>query len=139
MASLPPLPPGFVLESAPPKKRDPWEILQAEGFVATNGFRTEGDTARIRAQGYKPAENSLHKVGDGVDLDHPSLSPAQQTKRLKELFGDWEGAFIDDEGHHRHMQLPGWGAAPGTPGTPNSGLPPLPEGFELQQRGSLQG
>lgn len=135
MSNLPPLPPGFVLEK--PTRRDPWEILKAEGFVATNGYRTKGDVERIRAQGYKPATNGAHNRGDGVDLDHPTLTPAQQTKRLKELFGDWPGAFIDDEGHHRHMGLPGWGAAPGTPGTPNSGLPPVPEGFELQQRGPI--
>ena len=146
MAGLPPLPPGFVLDEAstlppPPPARpaDPYKLLKDEGFTFTNGFRTDADTARIAAQGYRPAKNSLHKSGDGVDVDHPTLSRAQQTARLKSLLGGWEGARIIDEGHHRHVQLPGWGEAPGTPGTKNSGLPALPPGFELQQRGSLQG
>jgi len=136
MASLPPLPSGFVLESSP--RRDPWEVLQEEGFTANNGFRTVQDRVRIRRQGYNPAPNGAHEQGDGVDLDHPSLSRRQQARRLRELFGDWPGAVILDEGHHRHLALPGWGAAPGTPGTPNSGLPPMPEGFTLEQRGSLR-
>jgi hypothetical protein len=137
--SLPPLPPGFVLEEQPPKREDPWIVLQREGFVATNGFRTKGDVARIRSQGYTPAANGAHNRGDGVDLDHPRLTPEQQARRLRQLFGDWDGAVVLDEGHHRHLALPGWGAAPGTPGTPNSGLPELPPGFELEQRGSLKG
>lgn len=143
---LPPLPPGFVLDTPPaypppPPARpaDPYKLLKDEGFTFTNGYRTDADTARIRTQGYKPATNSLHKAGDGVDVNHPNLTPAQQTRRLRQLLGGWKGAFIDDEGHHRHVQLPGWGEAPGTPGTKNSGLPPLPPGFELQQRGALTG
>jgi hypothetical protein len=149
MADLPPPPPGFVLEGAasppPPrgmlasrsKPRDPYETLKAEGFTFTNGFRTEADVERIRAQGYAPATDGAHNRGDGVDLTHSTLTPRQQTARLKELFADWDGFNVIDEGHHRHAQFPGWGAAPGTPGTPNSGLPPLPPGFELQQRGAL--
>lgn len=100
--ALPPLPPGFEVET-PPARRDPWDILKEEGFVATNGYRTKGDTARIRSQGYKPADNSDHLRGDDVDLDHPTLSPAQQERRLKQLFGGWGGAQIIDEGHHRHL------------------------------------
>ncbi len=135
---LPPLPPGFQIEKPPPR-RDPADILRAEGFEFTNGFRTDADVERIREQGYKPASDGAHNRGDGVDLVHPSLTPAQQKRRLEELFGDWGGARVLDEGHHRHLQLPGWQAAPGTPGTPNSGLPAIPAGFELHQRGSLKG
>ncbi len=138
--SIPPPPAGFSLVQEPEEEdRDPWEVLQAEGFTATNGFRTAGDVERIRAQGYTPATNGAHNRGDGVDLDHPKLSRAQQTQRLNELFGGWEGARVIDEGHHRHLQLPGWGAAPGTPGTKNFGLPPLPPGYEIVERGSLTG
>ena len=141
MSDLPPLPPGFTLGSGAPRRRDPWEVLQAEGFVATNGFRTDRDVERIRAQGYKPAIRGAHNRGDGVDLTHPRLSPARQAKRLRELSMEhgWDGAVVLDEGHHRHMAIPGWGAAPGTPGTKNSGLPPLPAGASLEQRGSLSG
>jgi hypothetical protein len=144
VVGLPPLPPGFVLDTAKAGRRktrpaDPVKLLRDEGFVFTNGFRTPADVERIRAQGYSPAEDGAHNRGDGVDLDHPRLTRAEQKERLEKLFGDWEGARVLDEGHHRHLQLPGWRAAPGTPGTPNSGLPPIPAGFELHQRGSLQG
>lgn len=151
MVGLPPLPPGATLEpsAAPPaaipslaapkaKRRDPLDVLKAEGFEFTNGFRTPADTQRIAEQGYKPAPSSAHLDGDGVDLRHPKLSPSQQSARLRELFGDWEGFDVRDEGHHTHLRLPGWGAAPGTPGTPASGLPALPEGASLYQRGSLE-
>lgn len=138
MNDIPHPPSGFRIVDEP-RRVDPLEVLKAEGFTFTNGYRTKGDTAAIRAQGYTPAENSFHTRGDGVDLDHPALSRRQQRKRLKELFGDWPGAEIIDEGHHRHLALPGWGAAPGTPGTANFGLPPLPEGYSLTQRGSLTG
>lgn len=117
--------------------RDPWDILREEGWTATNGYRTAGDTARIRAQGYTPAQHSRHLEGDAVDLDHPGMSHAQQVARLHELFGDWQDARVIDEGHHRHLQLPGWGAAPGTPGTANSGLPEIPDDLEIVQRGNL--
>lgn len=131
------LPAGFTVER--PDRRDPWDILQAEGFVATNGFRTEGDRARIRAQGYTPAENSLHNLGDGVDLDHPGLSRAAQERRVRQLAAmhGWQNAEIINEGHHIHLGIPGWGAAPGTPGTANFGLPDLPDGFTLEQRGAI--
>jgi hypothetical protein len=137
MAALPAIPPGFALESRPTGDRDPWDILREAGWTATNGYRTAADTARIRAQGYTPAEHSRHLEGDAVDLNHPGMSHAQQVAWLNEHFGDWPGFRVRDEGHHRHLQLPGWGAAPGTPGTPNSGLPGIPDGFTLEQRGSL--
>jgi hypothetical protein len=139
---LPPLPPGFQLEQAPPRRRegrDPWAVLQSEGFTATNGYRTQQDQERIRRQGYRPARNSDHLRGDGVDLEHPRLNPQQQVRRLRELFGDWLGAQIIYHDGHAHLGLPGWGGAPGTPGSPNSGLPAIPEGFQLEQRGSLAG
>ncbi len=95
---------------------------------------------RIRAQGYKPATAGAHNRGDGVDLLHPKLSATQQAARLKELSKKYGwNATILDEGHHRHLAIPGWGAAPGTPGTPNSGLPQSSKGFDLVQRGSLSG
>lgn len=139
---IPPPPPGFKLVSGAPAsagaRPDPLKLLEAAGFKWTNGFRTPADTQRIRDQGYKPARNSLHLDGDAVDLTHPTLSPAQQAAKLNEMFADWEGYRVLDEGHHRHLQLPKWGAAPGTPGTPNSGLPDLPPGYELERRGSLE-
>lgn len=135
MTTLPPLPRGYRLEQRP----DPWSVLKAEGFEATNGYRTPADVQRIRAQGYSPAPSGAHNRGDGVDLTHPKLSAKQQERRLRELAqqNGWGNAVVKDEGHHRHIAIPGWGAAPGTPGTSNSGLPPIPRGFELVQRGSL--
>lgn len=138
MAGLPPLPPGAKLVSPGAGKPDPWEILKAEGFTPNNGFRTDADVERIKAQGYRPAKDGAHNRGDGVDLNHPRLSPKAQAAKLKALSAKhgW-GATILDEGHHRHLAIPGWGAAPGTPGTKNFGLPPLPAGAKLVQRGSL--
>jgi len=121
-----------------PPRRDPAAILRAEGFEFINGYRTDDDVDRIRGQGYKPAANGAHNRADGLDVTHPRLSPVQQERRLNELFRDWGGARVINEGHHRHLQLPGWGAAPGTPGTPNSGIPDLPKGATLVQRGSLK-
>lgn len=135
---LPPLPPGATLIGQA-KAEDPYDLLTREGFTFSNGFRTEGDVDRIRAQGYSPATDGPHNRGDGVDLDHPTLSPQQQLDRLDALFGGWDGFRAQDEGHHRHLELPGWGKAPGTPNTPNSGMPPLPEGATLIQRGSIAG
>jgi hypothetical protein len=138
---LPPLPAGATLLSgsgAPSAGgEDPLEVLRREGFVWTNGFRTPADIQRLREQGYKPASHSTHMQGDTVDLTHPGMSAAAQARRLRELFGSWKGFKVLDEGDHRHMRLPGWNEAPGTPGTRNSGLPALPDGASLYQRGSL--
>jgi hypothetical protein len=137
--SLPPLPAGATLidDDQRRPRRDPWEILREAGFEANNGYRAPGDIERIRAQGYRPATNSHHNRGDAVDLRHPTLRPADQERRARELFGDWPGAEIMFHDGHLHLGLPGWGAAPGTPGTPNFGLPALPPGAELTQRGAI--
>jgi endonuclease YncB( thermonuclease family) len=126
-------------EAAAIPRVDPAAILKREGFEWTNGYRTKDDIIRLRRQGYKPANDSRHLDGDAVDLTHPTLSPTQQEARLKQLFGDWRGAQIRNEGDHRHLFLPGWGQAPGTPGTPYSGLPDLPKGATLVRRGALTG
>lgn len=150
MASPPP-PPGFSLQTTPrrsgmfagPPRRDPdlFRPLFAEGIEATNGYRTQADIERIRTQGYKPAANSLHLKGDALDLTpgRSGLSMRDVEVRARKIAAQWPGAKVLNEGHHVHVQLPGWGMAPGTPGTPNSGLPPIPAGFELKQRGSLTG
>ena len=137
MASLPPLPSGASLLPDQDQSADPLEVLRAAGFKWTNGYRTPHDIERLRDEGYTPASNSTHMQGDTVDLTHPGLSPHAQAVKLKQLFADWPGLYVLDEGDHRHMRLPGWGEAPGTPGTRNSGLPPLPSGATLYQRGSL--
>jgi hypothetical protein len=93
MAPLPPLPPGASLVPPPAPRRDPLDILKAEGFEWTNGYRTPADTQRIREQGYKPAANSLHLDADAVDLRHPKLSPAQQATWLNEHSGNGRPKF----------------------------------------------
>ena len=130
--ALPALPPGFELE--PP---DPLDPLLAAGVQATNGFRTKADLERLRRQGYKPAANSDHLRGDGVDLvpGKSGWSLKKIAAEARRQFGP--GATITVKGDHVHVSAPGWGNAPGTPGTARSGLPPLPDGFELEQRGSL--
>lgn len=143
--SLPPLPPGFVLErggssgSRPSRGVDPWQAAQSAGFNVTNGYRTQQDQQRIRRQGYRPAPNSDHLRGDAMDLTHPSWSRQQMISWARNQFEDWPGAQFRYHDGHLHVGLPGWQAAPGTPGTRNSGLPAVPAGFELEQRGSLAG
>src|SRR5690349_12005031 len=120
---------------------DPWDELRGLGVEATNGYRTQADLSRIRSQGYKPAKDSLHLDGDAMDLTPGTsgLSMPDLHARANDMAKRWgNGARAINEGHHVHLQLPGWGKAPGTPGTPNAGIPALPAGFNLVQRGSLK-
>lgn len=139
---LPPLPPGFALQSgaAPPPDPNLLKPLFDAGVVPTNGYRTPADIQRLKAEGYSPAPNSLHLDGDAVDLTPGSsgLNLMQVMERAKAIASKWPNGRVLNEGDHIHLQLPGWGMAPGTPGTPNAGIPPLPPGAQLVQRGSLQ-
>lgn len=143
VSGLPPLPPGFEPEQPqrPPADPDFFKPLLSRGVEATNGYRTPKDIDRLRAKGYTPAANSKHLDGDALDLTpgKSGLSMRQLEMRARALTRNWPGAKVINEGHHVHVQMPGWGMAPGTPGTKNSGLPALPAGFNLEQRGSLQG
>ncbi len=135
---MPDLPPGFEIESR--GDYDPLGPLLSQGIEATNGYRTEGDIHRLKREGYTPASNSDHLRGDAVDLV-PGKSGWNLTKlatMAKQQFGPEAQVGIHN-GTHVHVSLKGWGQAPGTPGTPRSGLPNLPPGFELEQRGSLKG
>lgn len=150
MASLPPLPHGFVLEDEPPPtgfragddargrhgRPDPFDIALDAGFQVTNGFRTQADMVRLRRAGYNPAPNSAHLRGDAMDLVHPRMTPRQMVDWARQNIPNGRPLYHD---RHLHLTVPGWGAAPGTPGSRNSGLPALPPGFELEQRGSLAG
>jgi hypothetical protein len=135
----PPLPPGFKVE-----KRgdgfDPLAPLLSAGVETTNGYRTPRDSLRLRSKGYKPADDSDHLRGDAVDLTpgKTGWSLDQLADKAREQFGPDASVGIHD-GTHVHVSLKGWGQAPGTPGTKYSGLPPLPSGFRLDQRGSLKG
>jgi hypothetical protein len=131
---LPPLPDGFVLDTP-----DPLKPLLDLGVDYSNGFRTEKDIEELKAQGYHPANNSLHLNGDAVDLlpGKSGLTLAQIKAKADEIAAQWPGGRALNEGDHIHLQLPKWGQAPGTPGSPHSGLPDLPPGFELEQRGSI--
>jgi endonuclease YncB( thermonuclease family) len=139
---LPPLPPGFSLQSGAPRRRDPnlLKPLLDAGVTATNGYRTLGDVHRLQAEGYHPAPHSLHLNGDAVDLTpgKSGLTLQQLQAKATSIATATPGGKVLNEGDHVHVQIPGWGMAPGTPGTPNSGLPPLPAGARLLQRGSLQ-
>lgn len=138
--AVPPLPPGYKLGGKPKVALDPFNPLLSAGVEATNGYRTPGDIQRLRAQGYKPAAKSLHLDGDALDLvpGKSGMTMGQLKVRADMIARNWPGGKVLNEGDHIHAQLPGWGMAPGTPGTPNSGLPPLPAGAKLTQRGSLK-
>jgi hypothetical protein len=137
LMGVPPPPPGFELvdQGGGP---DPVDRLIAAGFVPTNGYRTRADIERLRRAGYHPAENSLHLDGDAIDWIHPRLSRAEQRRIIDAEMGG-AGWRILDEGHHFHTQKPGYGRAPGTPGSDRFGASPLPPGFELYESGSLLG
>lgn len=143
MPQLPPLPPGFTLGGPQPPERDPnlLKPLFDAGIEPTNGYRTPADIERLRRQGYKPASNSAHLDGDAVDLTpgKTRFTLRDVQARAEAIAKRWPGGSALNEGDHIHLKLPGWGMAPGTPGTPNFGLPPLPPGATLQQRGSLAG
>lgn len=132
-----PAPPkGFVVDG-PARPIDP--LLRA-GVGPTSGFRTPADIQRLRAAGYSPASNSLHLRGDAVDLvpGRSGLSMRELRDRALSVAASWPGGRALNEGDHIHLQLPGWGRAPGTPGTSDAGMPDLPPGFSLEQRGSLR-
>jgi hypothetical protein len=140
MASLPPLPDGATLLDDG-SNADLLKPLLDMGVTATNGYRTPADVERLRAAGYTPAVHTKHLAGDAVDLipGRSGLSWADLEQHARSIAAGWEGGRVINEGDHIHLQLPGWGQAPGTPGTKNFGLPPLPSGATLVQRGSLLG
>lgn len=153
--AIPPPPPGFVPvapAAAAGRKRppyrdlppppdgsvvDPLASIRSLGVTVTNGFRTPADTDRLRRQGYKPAANSLHLDGDAIDLTPPKGMGWGDLRRHASSIADsyGKGAKVIDESRtarpHVHLQLPGWGGAPG--------LPPPPDGFTLEQRGAIDG
>jgi hypothetical protein len=136
---IPPPPPGFSIIGYGGRP-DPVDELIRRGFTPTNGYRTDGDMERLQRAGYHPAPGSLHRDGDATDFEPPHGMPFGEAQRVaQEVSAGWPGAKILNEGDHIHGQWPGYGRAPGTPGTDRFGLAPLPEGFELIQRGSLTG
>jgi len=144
MDDLPPLPPGYSLQGPPSARTPDPDLLKPlldAGAEPTNGYRTPEDIRRLKSQGYHPASNSLHLNGDAVDLTpgKSGLSMSELHDRAQRIADGYPGGKVLNEGDHVHLQLPGWGMAPGTPGTLNSGLPPLPPGYSLKQRGSLSG
>jgi endonuclease YncB( thermonuclease family) len=129
------------MAGSPPPDPNLLKPLLDAGVMPTNGYRTPADIQRLRSQGYHPAERSLHLNGDAIDLTpgNSGMGLSGVQGRAQVIAGRWPGGKVLNEGDHVHLQLPGWGQAPGTPDTPNSGLPPLPQGYQLSQRGSLAG
>jgi hypothetical protein len=140
---LPPLPPGFVVEEQPKDSApayDPMKDILSSGFDFTNGYRTQQDIEDLRRHGYTPAEHSRHLEGDAIDLvpGKSGKTMADVERFAQSLLQKWGGnGRVIPEGDHIHLQLDGWGQAPGTPNTPYSGLPDLPDGFQVEQRGSV--
>lgn len=120
--NIPPPPGGFDV--------DPLETVRGWGAEITSGFRTPADQTRIRNQGYTPAANSRHLDADAIDLvpGKSGMSMGALHRRALDLAAHWPGAKALNEGHHIHIQLPGWGGAPG--------LPPPPPGATIADPGS---
>ena len=140
MTDLPALPPGYQLTgTGPPPNPDLLAPLLGNGVAVTSGYRTPADIERLRSQGYHPAPNSHHLDGDAVDLvpGKSGMTMRQLQAKAQAIASGWSNGRVIPEGDHIHLQIPGWGMAPGTPGTPNSVLPPLPGGYQLFERGTL--
>ncbi|MCL6741162.1 hypothetical protein LZ518_08465 [Sphingomonas sp. RB56-2] len=113
---------------------DPGGFFANAGVTVTSGYRTAEHQADMRRQGYTPAPNSLHLEGDAVDLvPSEGQSWGDVRKAARHAVEQWgNGAkLIDETGTakpHVHVQLPGWGGAPGAPVVSDG----LPEGFEIE-------
>lgn len=69
------------------------------GVTVTNADRTPADTARIRAQGYRPSNTSFHLRGQALDLTPPrGMTMAQLEAKMRQA-----GFRVLNEGHHIHV------------------------------------
>jgi hypothetical protein len=127
MGGLPPLPAGYSLDTG---GFDPLAAIGDLPARITSGFRTPEHN---RAVGGVP--NSRHLDGDAVDLVPDGVSMGDLHRLGSALAARWgvPGARALNEGDHVHVQLPGWGGAPGSPRAAPAGPPPLPDGYTLDQ------
>lgn len=69
------------------------------GVQVTNADRTPADTARIRAQGYRPSDTSFHLRGQALDMVPPAgMSMAELAVKMRQA-----GFRVLDEGNHVHV------------------------------------
>jgi endonuclease YncB( thermonuclease family) len=150
-ASTPPPPPGFKMQDAPPPPAgykvdgnaggvNVYADLQQAipGVRFTSGYRNEAYQADMRRRGYRPAANSGHLSGSGLDmLPPPGRSMSWLRERVGSLYPD---AKLLNEGDHLHATFPGYYGAPALGGARTAGLsnplanmPPPPAGFRLDQ------
>ena len=89
------------------------ERLRSLGVEPTSGFRTQGDVERLRREGYTPAANGAHNMGDGVDLvpGKSGLNLTQLQSSARKEFGPDAKVEIHN-GSHVHVAVSGWGLAP---------------------------
>lgn len=131
MTSLPPPPKGA-------QDVEPHELFEALGINITSGFR---DKKKNRAVDGVP--NSKHLDADALDLTPAKgMSWGDLRQHAERVARNWgNGARVVDESRtrkpHIHLQLPGWGKAPGLPPPPPGAVdvdaPDPPPGFELAQ------
>lgn len=145
--ALPPPPPGFVPDNsrrgmfgamprrtpAPPPGFDVDPLASVHEFGnVTSGFRDRRRNARVGG-----VPNSLHMDADAIDLTpRKGVSWSQLRGQADQIATQWgRGARVVDESNtkkpHIHLQLPGWGGAPG--------LPPVPSGFQPVNAAALPG
>jgi hypothetical protein len=125
MGALPPLPQGYSLDTG---GFDPLAAIEGLPARITSGFRTPEHN---RAVGGVP--NSRHLDGDAVDLVPDGVSMGDLHRLGSDLAARWgvPGARALNEGDHVHVQLPGWGGAPGSPRA--AAAPAVPAGYTLDQ------
>ena len=84
------------------------------GAVFTSGFRTPEYQEDMRRRGYKPAKNSAHLRGDGLDIkEFPGMSLEQGAALLREAYPKAKILYGDkDHLDHVHMVIDGFGGFP---------------------------
>lgn len=134
---VPPPPPGFTVEGEAGGRNVYRDLQDAiPGVRFTSGFRTPQYQERMRARGYRPAQNSAHLDGSALDmLPPPGKSLGWLRREVARLHP--KARLLVHDGH-LHAEFPGYYGAPPLEGARTAGarnplaeMPPPPPGFSL--------
>jgi hypothetical protein len=90
------------------------------GAVFSSGARTPEYQEEMRRRGYKPAKNSAHLRGGGLDIaEFPGMSLEEGARRLKEAYPNAK-VLYGDKNHrdHVHLDIDGFEGFPDFGGKP---------------------
>jgi hypothetical protein len=104
--------PWAEFDDAPPASLALQRML-ARGVEPTSGFRNGEDVQRLKRDGYQPATNGAHNLGDGIDLvpGKSGLSLGQLQTFARKEFPNGSKVEVHG-GTHVHIAVPDWGLAP---------------------------